>query len=70
MAPNTPGIGAMAAKPLRLKAARLQREGDLAGAFKAYEEAVALAHAAQRPGDLLSRHASAVGPRGVAGVSG
>ncbi|HTX48375.1 MAG TPA: tetratricopeptide repeat protein [Caulobacteraceae bacterium] len=33
----------MAVKPLRLKAARLQRDGDLAGAFKAYEEAVALA---------------------------
>lgn len=33
----------LAAKPLRLKAARLEREGDLAGAFEAYEQAVALA---------------------------
>jgi tetratricopeptide (TPR) repeat protein len=33
----------LAAKPLRLKAARLEREGDLAGAFEAYEKAVALA---------------------------
>ena len=33
----------LAVKPLRLKAARLEREGDLAGAFQAYEEAVALA---------------------------
>jgi len=31
------------ARPLRVKAARLEREGDLAGAFEAYEEAVALA---------------------------
>ncbi|CAN7522693.1 tetratricopeptide repeat protein [Phenylobacterium sp. LjRoot219] len=33
----------LAAKPLRLKAARLEREGDLAGAFDAYQEALALA---------------------------
>jgi tetratricopeptide (TPR) repeat protein len=33
----------LAAKPLRLKAARLEREGDLAGAFEAYEAAVSLA---------------------------
>lgn len=32
-----------AAKALRIKAVRLQREGDVEGAFKAYEEAVALA---------------------------
>ncbi len=43
MASNTDALRSMAAKPLRLKAARLQRDGDLAGAFKAYEEAVALA---------------------------
>ena len=43
MASNTPDLRAMAAKPLRIKAARLQRDGDLTGAFKAYEDAVALA---------------------------
>lgn len=35
--------GSPAAKAMRMKAARLEREGDLAGAFQAYEEAVALA---------------------------
>lgn len=35
--------GSPAARPLRVKAARLEREGDLAGAFRAYEQAVALA---------------------------
>lgn len=35
--------GSLAAKPFRVKAARLEREGDLAGAFAAYEQAVALA---------------------------
>lgn len=35
--------GSTAAKPLRLKAARLEREGDLAGALEAYEGAVAIA---------------------------
>ena len=35
--------GSMAAKRLRLRAARLEREGDLVGALKAYEDAVAIA---------------------------
>lgn len=43
MASDIPGTPAMATKPLRLEAERLQREGDLAGAFKVYEAAVALA---------------------------
>ena len=43
MVSNTPLRGSLAAKPLRLRAARLERDGDLAGAFAAYEEAVALA---------------------------
>ena len=43
MASNTDALRSAAAKSLRIKAVRLQRDGDLAGAFKAYEEAVALA---------------------------
>lgn len=39
---SLPG-GADAAKQLRARAARLEREGDLAGAFEAYEQAAALA---------------------------
>lgn len=40
---NDDTLRSAAAKALRIKAERLQREGDVAGAFKAYEEAVALA---------------------------
>jgi tetratricopeptide (TPR) repeat protein len=43
MVSDTRGQASTAAKGLRVKAARLQREGDLAGAFTAYEAAVALA---------------------------
>lgn len=42
MVPPAPAQGALSTKPQRLKAARLEREGDLAGAFQAYEAAVAL----------------------------
>ena len=50
--------GAAAAKPLRLKAARLEREGDFAGAFEAYEQAAALSP--QDP-DLLTALARLAG---------
>ncbi|RAK50738.1 tetratricopeptide repeat protein [Phenylobacterium deserti] len=43
MPPNKPVEGSPAAKAARLKAVRLEREGDLAGAFDAYQQAVALA---------------------------
>ena len=43
MVPNARPQGSLATKPLRQKAARLEREGDLAGAFEAYEQAVAIA---------------------------
>ena len=42
MVERLPKPGAAAAKPLRLKAARLEREGDFAGALEAYEQAAAL----------------------------
>ena len=60
--------GSLAAQPLRLKAARLEKEGDLAGAFAAYEQAVAhdatdpeLLSALARLAGRLDMHAQAVG---------
>jgi tetratricopeptide (TPR) repeat protein len=52
----------LATKPLRQKAARLEREGDLAGAFEAYEAAVAIAP--QDP-ELLTALAGLAGQLGM-----
>jgi tetratricopeptide (TPR) repeat protein len=62
MASATPGPSAAAAKALRLKAVRLQREGDLTGAFEAYEGAFALS---PDDPDLLRAFADLAGQLGM-----
>jgi tetratricopeptide (TPR) repeat protein len=66
MASTTDGLRSTTVKSLRLEAERLQREGDFEAAFKAYEDAVALAPDDPDLLTALAQLASQVGMHDVA----